>query len=66
MTSHPAERQTMKPASPVIAWLLALTGAPADEIAAERAKVATEGWGAHLLSLQAPDGRWGGAAWNHG
>jgi len=78
MTPHPSERQTMKPASPVIEWLLDsdpairwqvlrdLTGAPADEVAAERAKVATEGWGARLLSLQAPDGRWGGAAWNHG
>jgi hypothetical protein len=27
---------------------------------AERAKIATEGWGAKLLSLQDPDGRWGG------
>ena len=30
--------------------------------AAERAKVAVEGWGARLLSLQAPDGKWGGGA----
>ncbi|HET8570064.1 MAG TPA: hypothetical protein VFM93_13880 [Candidatus Limnocylindria bacterium] len=37
-----------------------LTDAPADEVAAERAKVATEGWGARLLALQGPDGRWGG------
>jgi len=43
-----------------------LTDAPADEAGAERAKVATEGVGARLLALQAPDGRWGGAAWNRG
>jgi hypothetical protein len=43
-----------------------LTDAPADEVAAERARVATKGAGARLLSLQAPDGRWGGAAWNRG
>src|SRR6266581_3616437 len=43
-----------------------LTDAPADEVAAERARVATEGWGARLLGLQDADGRWGGAAWNRG
>ena len=43
-----------------------LTGAPAAEVAAERARVVTEGAGARLLALQASDGRWGGAAWNRG
>ncbi len=45
---------------PSIRWQVMrdLTGAPADELAAERALVATEGWGAHLLSLQEADGRW--------
>ncbi len=43
-----------------------LTGEPAEAVAAERARVATEGWGARLLACQAPDGRWGGAAWNRG
>jgi hypothetical protein len=43
-----------------------LTGAPADEVAAERARVAAEGAGARLLALQGADGRWGGAAWNRG
>jgi hypothetical protein len=43
-----------------------LTDAPADEVAAERARVATEGVGARLLALQGVDGRWGGAAWNRG
>jgi hypothetical protein len=43
-----------------------LTDAPAEEVAAERARVATEGVGAQLLALQGTDGRWGGAAWNRG
>src|SRR2546422_10546329 len=43
-----------------------LADAPADEVAAERARVAREGAGAQLLALQAADGRWGGAAWNRG
>jgi hypothetical protein len=43
-----------------------LIGSPAEEVAAERARVATEGTGVRLLSLQASDGRWGGAAWNRG
>jgi hypothetical protein len=53
---------------PSIRWqaLRDLTEASADAVAAERAKVATEGAGARLLALQAPDGRWGGAAWNRG
>ena len=69
---------TQVPETPVMEWLLDsdpsirwqvkrdLTGAPAEEVAAERAQVATEGWGAQLLALQAPDGRWSGAAWNRG
>jgi hypothetical protein len=36
-----------------------LTGAPADAIAAERARVASEGWGPRLLDQQRPDGQWG-------
>jgi hypothetical protein len=32
---------------------------PADIVAAERARVAHEGWGARLLALQHQDGRWG-------
>jgi hypothetical protein len=53
---------------PSIRWqvLRDLTDASAGEIAAERAKIATEGAGARLLALQAADGRWGGAAWNRG
>jgi len=53
---------------PSIRWqvLRDLTEAPAEEVGTERARVATEGAGARLLALQAPDGRWGGAAWNRG
>lgn len=53
---------------PSIRWQVMrdLTDAPAEEVAAERARVATEGAGACLLALQAADGRWAGAAWNHG
>ena len=43
-----------------------LIDAPAESVAAERARVATEGDGARLLALQSDDGRWGGAAWNPG
>src|SRR6266566_2003619 len=49
----------------VIDWLLDsdpairdLTDAPADQVAAERARVATEGWGARLLALRREDGLW--------
>ena len=53
---------------PSIRWqvLRDLTDAPAQAVAAERARVASEGWGARLLALQGPDGTWGGVAWNHG
>jgi hypothetical protein len=37
-----------------------LTGAAPDAIAAERSRVATEGWGAKLLARQSPAGNWGG------
>jgi hypothetical protein len=40
-----------------------LADQPPEVVAAERARVATEGWGARLLALQAPDGNWGGSAW---
>ncbi len=50
---------------PAIRWQVMrdLTDAPAAEVAAERAKVATEGWGARLLALQGPDGQWGGGTY---
>ena len=52
---------------PAIRWQVMrdLTHEPADVIASERVRVATDGWGARLLALQAPDGRWGGRPWSH-
>ena len=52
---------------PSIRWKVMrdLTHEQADVIAAERARIATEGWGARLLALQAPDGLWDGTAWSH-
>jgi hypothetical protein len=78
MATTSPKRQVPMPKRSVIRWLLDsdpsvrwqvmqdLIGAPADEVAAERARVATEGAAARLLALQAPDGRWGGTAWNRG
>lgn len=45
---------------PAIRWQVMrdLTDASEAEVAAERSRVATEGWGAKLLALQADDGRW--------
>jgi hypothetical protein len=37
-----------------------LTDENPDTIAAERSRVASEGWGSKLLSLQSPGGHWGG------
>jgi hypothetical protein len=78
MATNAPQEQNSPPNSSVIAWLLDsdpsirwqvmqdLSDASDEDVAAERAKVATEGWGAQLLALQGADGRWGGAAWNHG
>jgi hypothetical protein len=41
-----------------------LTGEAPNAIAAERSRVATEGWGAQLLACQSPDGSWGGPKWD--
>ena len=45
---------------PAIRWQVMrdLQGKPAQEVAVERAKVETQGWGATLLSLQDPKGQW--------
>ncbi len=49
---------------PAIRWqvLRDLVHAPADVVAAERARTAIEGWGARLLALQGEDGQWAGGA----
>jgi hypothetical protein len=78
MATNSPKRQVPKPKKSVIRWLLDsdpsirwqvmrdLIGAPLDEVAAERARVAIEGAGARLLALQGADGSWAGAAWNRG
>jgi hypothetical protein len=47
---------------PAIRWQVMrdLTGEAPDAIAAERSRVATEGWGSQLLARQSPAGNWGG------
>jgi hypothetical protein len=49
---------------PAIRWQVLgdLTDATAGEVAAERARVETEGWGASLLGLEDADGLWDGGA----
>src|SRR5262245_21358398 len=59
------------PPEPVVAWLLDsdpairwqvmrdLLDAPAEAVASVWGRVASEGWGAHLLGQQRPDGNWG-------
>lgn len=78
MPTSPFTWQPPQPDSPVIQWLLDsdpsirwqtlhdLTHAPAQQVAAERARVASEGYGAQLLALQGSDGSWAGTAFNHG
>jgi hypothetical protein len=49
---------------PAIRWqvLRDLVNAPAGDVAAERARVEYEGWGARLLALEDPGGLWDGGA----
>lgn len=68
MKSEACVTEWLLDSDPSIRWQVMrdLMDAAPGEIAAERAKVASEGAGARLLALQASDGRWGGAAWNRG
>jgi hypothetical protein len=61
--------------SPLAGWLLDtdpslrwqvmrdLLDEPGHVVAAERARIAVEGWGARILAMQQPDGNWGGGPW---
>ena len=74
MTTNPPQSQDLKPSQSVMDWLLDsdpairwqvlrdLVDAPAEVVAAERARVLSEGWGARLLALQGADGQWEGGA----
>jgi hypothetical protein len=59
---RPAHLKWLLDSDPAIGWQVMrdLTGEPLGAIAAERSRIATEGWGARLLALQAPAGNWGG------
>ena len=51
-------------ADPAIRWQVLgdLTDGSPDDVAAERARVEHEGWGARLLALEDPEGTWAGGA----
>jgi hypothetical protein len=50
---------------PAVRWqvLRDLANAPPEVVVTERARVATEGWGAQLLALRDEDGQWAGGAY---
>src|ERR1043165_7082033 len=54
--------QWLMDSDPAIRWQVMrdLSDASPQDVAAERARVASEGWGARLISLQRPDGQWEG------
>jgi len=60
---RPAQINWLLDSDPGIRWQVMrdLTGEAPDAIAAERSRVATEGWGAKLLARQSPAGYWGGS-----
>ena len=60
---RPAILKWLLDSDPAIRWQVMrdLTAEAPDAIAAERSRVATEGWGAELLARQSPVGHWGGS-----
>ena len=58
---RPAHLKWLLDSDPAIRWQVMrdLTGEAPGTVAAERSRVATEGWGAQLLALQSPAGNWG-------
>src|SRR5260370_38588744 len=63
---RPAHIKWLLDSDPAIRWqvMMDLTGEAPNAIAAERSRVATEGWGAQLLARQSPAGHWGGPKWD--
>jgi hypothetical protein len=61
---RPAHIKWLLDSDPSIRWQVMrdLTGESASAIAAEQARVATEGWGAQLLARQTSAGHWGGGS----
>ncbi len=62
----PAHIKWLLGSDPGIRWQVMrdLAGEAPGAIAAERSRVATEGWGAQLLTRQSPAGHWGGPKWD--
>src|SRR5437660_2878355 len=64
---RPAPPKRLLDSDPAIRWQVMrdLPREAPGAIAAERSRVATEGWGAQLLALKSPSGKWGGSprAW---
>jgi len=60
---RPAHLKWLLDSDPAIRWQVMrdLTGEAPEAIAAERSRVATEGWGAQLLARQSAGGKWGGS-----
>src|SRR5580704_9238014 len=60
---RPAHLKWLLDSDPAIRWQVMrdLTGEAPDAIAAERARVATQGWGAKILARQSRGGSWSGA-----
>ena len=59
---RPAQLKWLLNSDPAIRWQVMrdLTDEAPNAIAAERSRIATEGWGAQLLALQSRAGNWGG------
>src|ERR1700691_1216903 len=59
---RPAHLKWLLDSDPAIRWQVMrdLAGEAPNTVAAERSRIATEGWGAQLLALQSPAGRWAG------
>ncbi|HUN62417.1 MAG TPA: hypothetical protein VMU53_10520 [Candidatus Sulfotelmatobacter sp.] len=58
---RPAQLQWLLDSDPAIRWQVMrdLIDAPPKAVAAERSRVATDGWAARLLARQSPAGNWG-------
>jgi hypothetical protein len=64
---RPAHIRWLLDSDPAIRWQVMkdLIDEGPETIAAERSRIATEGWGAQLLALQSPAGHWGdGSKWD--
>ena len=60
---RPAHIKWLLDSDPAIRWQVMrdLTDEAPNVIAAERSRIATQGWGAQLLARQSPGGNWGGS-----